>query len=328
MSSSSEKVQFGDDVIAAYKFVHSDEQKGNAFAVIGYSNENTLTCIHKEADGTLDDIYAHFPADECRFALTKRVFQVEMAKAVKFIYLDWTPQGVKPARRAKLATHKRQAAEAAKPFHADFQLDDVKDLNEDQIQLKLGQISGVNKAQLNVAVTTKHEYGSKGATARAAENVAKKVEIKSTMKWENETDWKDHITKLRNGTDNLNWLLTRYSKKDTLQFIEAGAGGADELAQKFDSKSVEFALVKVVDVVDKSSTVKYAYIEWIGDEAPNMTKGYISSKKAEILHLFEPFTVKIDISSASELTQQGVEDKIKTLSGTKSSVLKKEEKKE
>jgi len=251
-----------------------------------------------------------------------------MAKAVKFIYLDWTPQGVKPARRAKLATHKRQAAEAAKPFHADFQLDDVKDLNEDQIQLKLGQISGVNKAQLNVAVTTKHEYGSKGATARAAENVAKKVEMKSTMKWENETDWKDHITKLRNGTDNLNWLLTRYSKKDTLQFIEAGAGGADELAQKFDSKSVEFALVKVVDVVDKSSTVKYAYIEWIGDEAPNMTKGYISSKKAEILHLFEPFTVKIDISSASELTQQGVEDKIKTLSGTKSSVLKKEEKKE
>jgi len=75
MSSSSEKVQFGDDVIAAYKFVHSDEQKGNAFAVIGYSNENTLTLIHKAPDGTLDDLYAHFPADECRFALTKRIFK-------------------------------------------------------------------------------------------------------------------------------------------------------------------------------------------------------------------------------------------------------------
>jgi len=314
-------------VTAAYKFVHSDEQKLNAFAVIGFADDKTLTCIHKAEDGKLEDIYQYFPADECRFALTKRTFQVEMAKSVKFVYLDWTPQGVKPTRRAILATLKKQAADLAKPFHIDYQLDDVKDVTEDLIQARLGHVTGMNKSQLNVAVTTKHEYGSKGATARAAENVQPKVEIKSTVKWENESEFKSAIAKLR--SQSFNWVLVRYLKKDTLQYVANGNGDASEFANNLNKDFIEFGLLRIVDLVDKSSTVKYVCIEWIGPDAPSMLKGYYNSKKAEILRLFEPYTLKMDVSNPSELNQQDVEDKIKTLSGTKSSVVqKKEEKKE
>jgi len=180
-----------------------------------------------------------------------------------------------------------------------------------------------------VAVTNKVEYGSKGATARNAENVKKQVEIKSTLSYVDEKAFKEGLVLLRNGTDGTNWFLGRYSKKDTLEFVGVGTGGADELAQKLNKGFFEFGLVRVVDVVDKSSTVKYVYVEWIGEDVPAMTKGYISSKKSEIQHIFEPFTLKLDVSDASDLTQAGVENKIKTLSGTKSSVVaKKEEKKE
>jgi hypothetical protein len=282
----SSKLVIGDDVIAAYKFVHSDEQKGNAFAVIGFADNLTLTVIHKAEDGKLEDIYSHFPAEECRFALTKRTFKVEMANAVKFIYLDWTPQGVKASRRAVLATLKRQASDAAKPFHIDFQLDDIKDVTEELIQSRLGHVSGVSKSQLNVAVTTKHEYGSKGATARAAENVQAKVEIKSTVKWENEGEFKDNLAKLR--SNSVNWVLARYSKKDTIQFIGSGNGDASELSGSLNNDFIEFGLLRVVDVVDKSSTVKYAYVEWIGPNCAAMLRGYFNSKKRKFSNYLSP----------------------------------------
>jgi len=135
------------------------------------------------------------------------------------------------------------------------------------------------------------------------------------------------IAKLR--SNSVNWVLARYSKKDTIQFIGSGNGDASELSGSLNNDFIEFGLLRVVDVVDKSSTVKYAYVEWIGPNCAAMLRGYFNSKKAEILKLFEPYTLKLDVSNPAELTQEAVEHKIKTLSGTKSSVVqKKEEKKE
>jgi len=50
--------------------------------------------------------------------------------------------------------------------------------------------------------------------------------------------------------------LAAYAKKDTLALIATGTQGLDELLTKVEEDNVNFGLVRVTEVIDKSKTTK------------------------------------------------------------------------
>lgn len=52
------------------------------------------------------------------------------ANTVKFAYIDWTPQSIRPMRKALLSTHKSQVEAVLKPFHVSLQASNRNELGK------------------------------------------------------------------------------------------------------------------------------------------------------------------------------------------------------
>ena len=72
-------------------------------------------------------------------------YKVEMATTQKFSFIDWTPDTLKPMRRALVSTHKEQVISLLGPFQATVQCSDEQDLAgaANEISKKLGMASGM-----------------------------------------------------------------------------------------------------------------------------------------------------------------------------------------
>jgi len=113
-------------------------------------------------------------------------------------------------------------------------------------------------------------------------------------------------------------MVASYIGKHTLSVIGTGSGGVEEMVEKFEESNVNFGLLRIIEVIDKSQTVKFIYVKWQPESVPPMKKAEISVKKGAIDDLFRPFHVDFLISNKSEISAQLVNDRLASVSGAKS----------
>jgi len=332
--SKQDKVQLPEDgsVQAAIKKIHDNGP--SAYLVIGYSNPTTLSVV-AQGDGGLAEAAASFPDDDQRYAIVRKEHKVDSAKTVKFAYVDWTPNGMKPFRKATVSTHKGQVQALLKPFHVDYSASDQSDLNDDIILRKIGFSSGTASHVTDKAATAKstvQALPSKGAAAAGRGSVSeeKKTSFTAsskagsgvTIKFTDEDAFKAALKSVRNSNEN-NWILAAYTSKDTLSLVGSGSGGLDELLAKVEEEVPSFGLVRVEQTIDKSKTTKYAYIYWIPESVKTMKKADVGTKKGSIDQIFLPYHVDFTIATKNDITNDAIVDKVAAASGTKSHVVAK-----
>jgi len=316
----------------------SDAKGPNCWVVIGYSNPTTLTVL-AEGDGGLAEASPSFSNNEACYCLLRKDLKVEMAKTVKFVFLDWTPNGMKPLRKALISTYKGQVMNMMKPFHVDFSASDLSELNEGEILVKLGMASGTashitakpkevpkESPKPVEQKTVKKDFTPMARRASPSESKTNPALTKagqSTIGYSDEEAFKNAMKLIRNDKENIDWLLASYIKKDTLSLLGTGTGGVGELSEKFEEDNVNFGIVRVTDVIDKSKTVKFAYIKWQPDGIKPMKKAEISTRKGAIDAIFAPYHVDLYVSKKEELSQEVIMNLVMSASGSKSNVIAK-----
>lgn len=86
------------------------------------------------------------------------------------------------------------------------------------------------------------------------------------------------LKEVRTSTSEINWVCLTYenAKSMKLKLLGKGTGGADELSETLTPEIAGYGIVRVVDKIDDSETVKFAYIFWLGEKLPRMQRARIS----------------------------------------------------
>jgi len=223
---------------------------------------------------------------------------------------------MKPMRKALVSTHKRQVREVIKPFHIDIQAGDRSVLDEADILARIAASSGTA-----IHVTEKKNEDKKAAAqiSEKTANLAKASAFAVTIT--DPEEFKTTLKTFRDEKSNVEWILTTYTDKDKLTLTGSGPGGVEDLLSKVDPDNASFGLVRVIDVIDQSKTVKFGFIKWIPDSIKPMKKAEINIRSSVIAKFFEPYHVDLHVTKKEDVTQQMIHDMVSNASGSKSRVL-------
>lgn len=298
---SKDKVVCDESVQAALKAFRNESDE--RFIVLGYSQPNTLVVI-AEGPGGLQAAGEHLVDDDARYVLLRKVHQVEVASTIKFAFVDWTPDSVKPLRKALLSTHKGQVQEMLKPYHVSLQATTRSELNEDEIAHKISDSSG----------TSSHVTESKVQSRPASKSVASFTPAaarEESLHFENEDDVKSALKEVRDDHSETNWALVGYKDVKTLALFGKGSGGVDELAGKLDDDQVFYALFRVTETVDQSTTVKFCFLRLLSDQVRPTDRAKMSTHMGFVHKLFEPFHLEFSLDTRSDFKLEYVTQKIR-----------------
>jgi hypothetical protein len=134
---------------------------------------------------------------------------------------------------------------------------------------------------------------------------------------------KEAIADVRNDNTDTNWCLFSYQgpKSQNVVFLAKGNGGVPEMVEHLKDDIVGYGLVRKTEVIDDSTTVKFAFIMWLPDNVGRMQKARISVHKGGMQSFIGQVHVDINASSLSEISDKIIELALAKASGTHVSTL-------
>ena len=100
------------------------------------------------------------------------------------------------------------------------------------------------------------------------------------------------------------WCCLRYEGRK-LKCAPSGKGsdGLDGLVETFDDSQVQYGLLRMIKMDDggDSKRIKFVFISWVGENAPAMKKGSVTSHKPMVAELFKGHHVSLAVMERCEL---------------------------
>jgi len=135
---------------------------------------------------------------------------------------------------------------------------------------------------------------------------------------------RDAIREVRdaNGSDT-NWMAVTYDNPKTMKMklLGKGTGGADELAGIIQPEQAVYALIRVVDRIDNSDTVKFVFVLFLGEKLPRMLRARISVHQNAVKEFIGQAHVDYSCATPAELTNDIIVSKVTITSGFSSRVI-------
>ncbi|KAG2387951.1 hypothetical protein C9374_000801 [Naegleria lovaniensis] len=78
------------------------------------------------------------------------------------------------------------------------------------------------------------------------------------------------------------------------------------MKSQWSSNGVYFGLVRVVEIIDESETVKFVLVHMLGDSTPMMLKARVSTHKGQVEALLQPYHVTLFATNVNEITQDEI----------------------
>ncbi|KAH3796146.1 uncharacterized protein LOC127838019 [Dreissena polymorpha] len=143
ISSEGASIQIDPQVVDAISLVRSDESPVS-WVVAEYQDGNPKgpLVLTGHGEGDSQDISAALADDKPMYALYRATDMVDDITTVKFVYIIWVGNSVKPMTKAKISTHKGTLEAAFGPFHVTIFATDASDISEKIIMEKVSSASG------------------------------------------------------------------------------------------------------------------------------------------------------------------------------------------
>eukprot|EP00469_Lotharella_globosa_P009589 CAMPEP_0167775596 /NCGR_PEP_ID=MMETSP0111_2-20121227/2651_1 /TAXON_ID=91324 /ORGANISM="Lotharella globosa, Strain CCCM811" /LENGTH=518 /DNA_ID=CAMNT_0007665537 /DNA_START=30 /DNA_END=1586 /DNA_ORIENTATION=+ len=323
----------GDDAIPeAVKAIRSDSNP-LLWMLVTYANDSTLqlhakgeTAVQEMCDALTDDqvYYAFFRVEE--------TFDANVKNTVKFGFVQLICDKLSPVFKGKLATHRGFVTKVFDPYHEEFLISSKSDISESIIRQTIQKTMFTDRSVLGEGKSTgsqpqpERKPATKTTTTTKKVGSGPRVPLKSKKKI-NFTDskmWETMMASVRSDAQSNDWLVSRYVKRQQLQPVASGEGGWPALEKALqegdESGAIQFALLRVVDQIDNSSTIKFVYFKVQPKSVKPMLKGFCNTDKGKIDSLFAPYHVDFFINEPSEISFSTIMDKVGSASGSKSHV--------
>jgi len=122
----------------------------------------------------------------------------------------------------------------------------------------------------------------------------------------------DAYAKVRKNDGEINWLLLGYENNKKIVLVGSGGGGVSEMAGNVSADGCFYGYLRVVLQDDETKRTKFVFVTFKGDNAPVMRKGNMSVHINNVKTKIKDFSVQVNATEASELTEEAVLGKIKS----------------
>jgi hypothetical protein len=309
-------VQWGDEsaVRNAIKDVRSDTTDTN-WALITYEGPKSQTLVLSgSGSGGLNELAGHLKPDQVGYGLVRRTDRIDESETVKFAFILFIGDKVGIMQKARISVHAGAVKDFIGQFHVDITATSTSELSDDILARKIQDTSGSGTRVLD-------ETGARQATRQESTRTASLPRSASNSKDALTFEDRDAIKQLRSGE--VNWVLYTYSggNSNTVVLKGQGTGGVDELVDQLDDATVGYGLVRLIEKVDESDTVKFAYINWTGDNIPRMLRARLGTHSGAVKEFLSPYHVDINATQKSEVTEDIVRSTVKKAAGTADHVI-------
>jgi hypothetical protein len=258
---------------------------------------------------------------------------IDMSTTVKFVYVHWFGEGVPFAKRGRFGIVHGSVKDLFEPYHGDIETGNTADLEESKLRTIIQESSGTKSKVLdsedakgrqergfmaNQGATSKNKplgSGTQFAGVQGAARGGGAVTFDEAVK--------SAATSIRDDGTDTNWCVASYEDNDVkkpLILLGSGNEGLSALKEMLKTDIVAYGLLRVTDIVDDISTVKFVFIQWVGEDVKPMSKAKISTHKSEIEKVFLPAHVSVFATLPTEVSEREIMGKVQSASGSKSHV--------
>ncbi|XP_062515450.1 uncharacterized protein LOC134190924 [Corticium candelabrum] len=314
--------------------VRKDSSSTN-WVLIGHSGSDPLkVALIASGSGGPSELASHVQDDQFMYGLIRLEETIDMSTTVKFVYIHWLGEDVPFAKKGRFGVVHGSIREQFQPFHGDVETGNRDDLEESNLMTIIQESSGTKSKVLEKGQAENRQERSFTAGGGAAGRNSKPVgsgtrfigvqgaaRTGGSMKFSDEV--KSAIAGIRDDGTDANWCAAGYEDGDVKKavvLLGSGNEGLPAIKDLLKPDIALYALLRVTDVVDEISTVKFVFIQWVGEEVKPMAKAKISTHKAEIGNVFLPAHVSVFATSSSDITEREIMGKVQSASGSKSHV--------
>jgi len=262
------------------------------------------------------------------YGLVRKIERIDVTDTIKFAYIRFIGDNIPRMLKARLGTHSGVVNAFFSPYHVSIEANALSEITDDVIMKTIRNASGTTVRVLaDDAVQRKPPVTSSG-TRPTSTNTTKQPAVPKvlgqtqTLKFPDLDGLKADIKEVRNDTSSTDWCLFGYEggKGNTIVSLGKGSGGLEELLQNTKNDIVCYGLLRKTLQIDESLTVKFAFIQWIGENIDRMHKARLGTHKGAINELFAPYHVDLLCNNVSEVNDDLIMQKIKDASGTANKV--------
>lgn len=203
------------------------------------------------------------------YGLVRTTEQIDKSTTVKFVYITFIGENIGVMRRAKISTFKGTVTKAFEPFHAEMlNATSVDEVNETAITDLLQQMFG-NAVETPTASSGTMRIGQATLKITQKNEKQKANAFSDRQNVEVAPEVDDAIRDVRNDATDTNWMLSTFSN-GALTLVGSGNGGANKLAKQLSPDGVFYGFVRTTEKIDKSTTVKFVFISFLGESLGDM----------------------------------------------------------
>ena len=245
------------------------------------------------------------------FARTTDNVDEKVQGAVKFVFITFLGENVSPMKKGKLTTLKGTVTESFEPFHVELlNATSPEEVTEtavhELIAIQFGNVRAVaSDGHMRIGQKTikvsQHKSEVQGAATgfgSARQSTAISDAVKAA------------ISSVRQDADPTMWCVVGYdgdSRAPTLQVVGSGAGPLEVMHAMLTPQLLGYALVRVSQQVDRSTTVKFALVSWVGEEVPPARKAKLSTLRGSATEVLSPFHVEVlNANDTAAVTHAGI----------------------
>ncbi|KAM9969171.1 hypothetical protein ACTFIW_003722 [Dictyostelium discoideum] len=343
-SSNKDSIKLGDEptIREALKEFRSDENDID-WVLFGYEggNSNTIILLGK-GNGGVNELISNLQDNLVGYGLVRIVEKIDNSDTIKFAYINWIGEEIPRMLRARLGTHTGFVNQLVTPYHVDIKCTVKSEISKEIVEETVAKASGKASMVLSDDAQSRgsggrmtSSYSSSSASTQGSNTTGKTFagagskfttpsavpkSSGSTLGFDDEQQVRDTIKDVRSDSTDTNWCLVGYKNDTTLSVIAKGNGGVDELVGHLNSKIVAYGLVREVERFDLSDTIKFAFIDFVGEDINRMFRAKLGTHSGTVKQLFHPYHVDLHVSSPSELSSEIVTKTITQNSGTSSRV--------
>jgi hypothetical protein len=137
---------------------------------------------------------------------------------------------------------------------------------------------------------------------------------------------RDALAQVRSDTSETDWAAITFAGKtgpqsQKLKFLGSGTGGTTQLKEHLEDDAITFALVRVTDKIDNSVTVKFIWVNWLGNNVPRMMKARLSTQLGGVENFIGQHHISHSCSAQNEISHSMIMEKVMGTSGSGSKVI-------
>jgi len=312
----------------------------------------------KTGTGGMEEMRGCLTPDTRGYGLIRVEDVVDLSLTFKFILILWAGAKVKVVPKARMATHKGSLLEFIGQHHHSIDAGTLEEVSDDIIRQRVTDASGSGSRVKDVVYEHQAPYSdsvapapvaaslsqaeSQGQTSAPVPEQQQRAPKTSSFKGSgpsvpkgsqgfslsDESAMSAAIASVRNDRDPTTWALFSYSPESpasgsaptssTLYLNATGTGSITEITQHLDETSIGYALYRTTDQFDMTTNVKFVYIQWIGDKVKVVRKARIATHKGALRDFFGQYHVDVDVSNATELSDDIIREKVQFAAGTAS----------